>query len=90
MTSTKKFGITYSLDGRSLNTPAEINQARYEIEELIAGKKEEQYAVNQVAQWEEIAAYMDLIASRKSHAKYGESEISVPKAEAPVLSEGSK
>ena len=89
MTSTKKFGITYSLDGRSLNTPAEINQARYEIEELIAGKKEEQYAVNQVAQWEEIAAYMDLIASRKSHAKYGESEISVPKAEAPAYLEWS-
>ena len=86
---TKKFGIVYSLDGRSLNTSAEINQARYEIEELLAGKKEEQYAVNQAAQWEEIAAYMDLIASRKSHVKYGESEISVPKAEAPAYLEWS-
>lgn len=85
----KKFSITYSLDGRSLNTAAEINQVRYEIEDLIAGKKEERYAANQAAQWEEIAAYMDLIASHKLHVRHGELDISIQKEDVPAYLEWS-
>ncbi len=85
----KKFNITYTLDGRPLNTPAEINLIRYEVEELIAGKKEEKYAGEQASQWQEIAAYMDLIASRKKRIKCGDSDIAVPKAEAPAYLEWS-
>ena len=85
----KKFNITYSIDNRSLNTPTEINQVRYEIEELIAGKKEEEYANNQATQWKEIAAYMDLIASRKTRISHDDIEISVPRSEAPAYLEWS-
>ena len=62
--SAQNYGIRFSMEGRRLNTPAQINQVRYEIEEQISHKKEERYALQQADEWEEIAAYMDLIASR--------------------------
>ncbi|WP_434310763.1 AlwI family type II restriction endonuclease [Hominifimenecus sp. rT4P-3] len=83
-------GITYSLTGKPLDTPVQINQVRYEIEELIAEKKEEVYAQGQAEQWEEIAAYMDLIASRKDRIRLSEDlEIRVPRTEAPAYLEWS-
>lgn len=84
------YGVEYSIVGKLLDTPAHINQVRYEIEELIAEKKEEVYAGQQAGQWEEIAAYMDLIVSRRDRLKIGEgAEIRIPKAEAPAYLEWS-
>lgn len=84
------YGITYSIFGKSLDTPAQINQIRYEVEELISEKKEEQYALVQADNWQEIAAYMDLIASRKDRMKLSdEVEIKIPRAEAPAYLEWS-
>lgn len=86
----QQYGITYSTAGKPLDTPAHINQVRYEIEELIAEKKEEVYAAQQAGQWQEIAAYMDLIASRRERMRIGEDEeIRVPKTEAPAYLEWS-
>lgn len=86
----QQYGIAYSPVGRPLDTPAHINQIRYEIEELIAEKKEEVYAAQQADQWQEIAAYMDLIASRKERKRLNEDmEIRVPKTEAPAYLEWS-
>ncbi|MCI8934024.1 MAG: AlwI family type II restriction endonuclease [Clostridiaceae bacterium] len=86
----RQYGITYSIVDKPLDTPAHINQVRYEIEELIAEKKEEVYAAQQADQWQEIAAYMDLIASRKEHMRIREDEeIHVPKIEAPAYLEWS-
>ena len=86
----KRYGIAYSVVGKPLNTPAQINQVRYEIEELIAEKKEEVYASKQAEQWEEIAAYMDLLASRKERLKISEDvEIRIPKTEASAYLEWS-
>lgn len=86
----QRYGIAYSVVGKPLNTPAQINQARYEIEELIAEKKEEVYASKQAEQWEEIAAYMDLLASRKERLKISEDvEIRIPKTEASAYLEWS-
>lgn len=84
------YEISYSIAGRPLDTPAHINQVRYEIEELIAEKKEEMYAAEQADNWHEIAAYMDLIASRRDRLKLNEEvEIRVPRAEAPAYLEWS-
>ncbi len=86
----QKYGIAYSIVGKALDTPAHINQVRYEIEELISNKKEEIYAQRQVDQWQEIATYMDLIATRRDHHRFSEDfEIRVPKAEAPAYLEWS-
>lgn len=86
----RKYGIDYSLVGKLLDTPAHINQVRYEIEELISEKKEEIYAEQQADQWEEIAAYMDLIASRKDRLRLSEDvEIRIPKTEASAYLEWS-
>lgn len=38
---------------------------RHEIEDIIFKQKEEIYAREQASQWEEIATYIDLIASRR-------------------------
>ena len=86
----QQYGIAYSVVGKALDTPAHINQVRYEIEELIAEKKEEIYAKQQADQWQEIAAYMDLIASRKECMRISEEEeIRIPKTEAPAYLEWS-
>lgn len=87
---THHYGIAYSIAGKPLDTPAHINQVRYEIEELIAEKKEEIYALEQVGQWQEIAAYMELIASHRDRMRLNEEvEIRVPRAEAPAYLEWS-
>ena len=84
------YGVEYSIAGKVLDTPVHINQVRYEIEELIAQKKEEIFAKEQAEQWQEIAAYMDLIASRRDRLRINEEiEITVPKAEAPAYFEWS-
>lgn len=85
----RQYGITYSIEGKPLDTPAHINQVRYEIEERISQKKEEIYASEQAAQWQEIAAYMDLIASRRDRYTHGDLEIRIPRAEAPAYLEWS-
>lgn len=90
MRQIQNYGIEYSIEGRQLDTPARINQVRYEIEELIAEAREEVYAQEQANQWQEIAAYMDLIAARRDRMRLGEEvEISVPRAEAPAYLEWS-
>lgn len=90
LTQIQQYGIIYSIAGKPLDSPAHINQVRYEIEELIAEKKEEVYAAQQADQWQEIAAYMDLIASRRERMRIGEDdEIRVPKTEAPAYLEWS-
>lgn len=87
---TRQYGIAYSIAGKALDTPAQINRVRYEIEERIAEKKEELYGKQQAAQWREIAAYMDLIASRKERMRIcEEEEIRVPRTEAPAYLEWS-
>lgn len=84
------YGIRYSLEGKQLDTPAQINQVRYEIEEQISHKKEEYYALRQADEWQEIAAYMDLIASRKERLRIDEdTELRIPRAEAPAYLEWS-
>ncbi len=84
----QKHEITYSIVGKNLDTPAHINQVRYEIEELIAEKKEEMYAQQQADQWQEIVAYMDLIAARRNSQRIGDDvEIRVPTNEAPAYLE---
>ena len=86
----RHYGIDYSIAGKALDTPAHINQVRYEIEELILEKKEEIFAKEQAEHWQEIAAYMDLITSRKDRLRINEEvEIRVPKAEAPAYLEWS-
>lgn len=86
----KKYGIHYTLEGKPFDTPARVNQARYEIEQLIAEKKEEYYALHQANEWQEIAAYMDLLAAHKEHLQMDEdTEIRIPKSEAPAYLEWS-
>ena len=88
--SAQNYGIRFSMEGRQLNTPAQINQVRYEIEEQISHKKEECYALQQADEWEEIAAYMDLIASRRDRIRIDDdTELRIPRAEAPAYLEWS-
>ena len=86
----QQYGIRYSLAGKLLDTPAHINQVRYEIEQLISEKKEEYYALRQADEWQEIAAYMDLIAARRERVRLDEdTELRIPRTEAPAYLEWS-
>lgn len=81
-------GIPFAIGDRPIDTPADIAVLRHEIEELLAQQREEVYAREQPAQWEEIAAYLDLLATRKGRRKLdGDREIQIPQAEAPAYLE---
>ena len=82
-------GIPYDLAGRPTDTPADIAQIRHYLEDLLFEANEEDYAARQAALWEEIAAYMELIATRGGGSRTlanGE-EITVPRDEAPAYFE---
>ncbi|WP_411726886.1 AlwI family type II restriction endonuclease [Methyloglobulus sp.] len=85
-----KHGIKFDVTGRSLDTPADIGSVRHEIEAILSALREEEFAAKQAGEWEEIAAYMDLLIHRRRSSKKtlssGE-EIEIPQAEAPAYFE---
>ena len=88
MQQLQKRGIPFDLTGKPTDTPADIAIIRHEIEEILAERNEEEYAARQSMQWEEIAAYMDLIMTRRRRATLADGEeIEVPQAEAPAYFE---
>ena len=77
--------IDFAVGERPVATPADIAILRHQAEELLSERNEEEFADRQATEWEEIAAYMDLIntrSRRKVLVPSGE-EISVPQSEAP-------
>ena len=81
-------GISFDISTRTINTSADIEIIRHEIENILALKNEEEYADKQALEWEEIAAYMDLISARKSRKILKNGEIiEIPQAEAPAYFE---
>jgi len=83
-----KRGIPYDTAGKPASTPADIAIIRHQIEGILSERNEEEYATRQALEWEEIAAYMELIISRRGKKTLlnGE-EIEVPQAEAPAYFE---
>ncbi|NCB39032.1 MAG: AlwI family type II restriction endonuclease [Erysipelotrichia bacterium] len=83
-----KRGIPFDISGQPADSPAEIAVIRHNIEGLLAEKNEEEYANKQAAEWEEIAAYMELITNpRRSKTLSNGEEIKVPQAEVPAYFE---
>ena len=83
-----KRGIPFDIAGMPTNTPADIASIRYQIEEILSERNEEEYAARQAVEWEEIADYMELIIMRKSKKTLSNGEgIEVPQAEAPAYFE---
>lgn len=84
----KKRGIPFDVTGKPLNTPADIAIIRHQIEAILFERNEETYAAGQALAWEEIAAYMDLLITRKPKKTLSNGEeIEVPQAEAPAYFE---
>ncbi|MDX8400697.1 MAG: AlwI family type II restriction endonuclease [Gallionellaceae bacterium] len=81
-------GIPFDSAGKPTNTPADIAIIRHQIEGILSERNEEEYAIRQAMDWEEIVAYMELIISRrgKKTLSNGE-EIEVPQSEAPAYFE---
>ncbi|OHX36511.1 restriction endonuclease [Methylomonas sp. LWB] len=81
-------GIPFDPTGKPTETPADIAIIRHEIEGILSESNEEEYALRQAAEWEEIAAYMELIITRKNKKTLSDgTEIEVPQAEAPAYFE---
>ncbi len=81
-------GISYDIGGMPTDTPADIEIIRHQIEALLAEANEEVYAAQQTAFWEEIAAYMELIITRRNRKTLANGEeIEVPQTEAPAYFE---
>ena len=83
-----KRGIPFNIAGMPTNTPADIAIIRHQIEGILSERNEEEYAARQAVEWEEIAAYMELIITRKGKKTLSNGEdIEVPQAEAPAYFE---
>lgn len=88
LTELRALGVAVDLTGKALTTPADINLVRYELEELLARQKELRYAARQASEWEEIAAYLEMIAARKERKKLDEdTELMIPRSETPAYLE---
>lgn len=84
----EKRGIPFDATGRPTDTPADIAIIRHQIEGILSERNEEEYATRQAVEWEEIAAYMELIITRKGKKTLSNGEdIEVPQAEAPAYFE---
>ena len=80
--------IPFDTTGKSTDTPADIASIRHEIEGILSARNEEEYAARQAIEWEEIAAYMELIITRRNKKTLSNGdEIEVPQAEAPAYFE---
>lgn len=82
-------GIPFDLAGRPVVETGDINVIRHEVEDQLFALNELDFADRQAQQWEEIAAWMDLlIANRnRSHTLPSGEEIKVPAGEAPAYFE---
>jgi hypothetical protein len=88
LTRLKDRKIPFDLKGKSLATPADIGQVRYQVEELLNESNEERYADQQAHVWQEIAAYMAIIIGRlRSSTLPDGNQIQIPQAEAPAYFE---
>jgi hypothetical protein len=84
----EKRGIPFDATGKPTDTPADIALIRHQIEGLLSERNEEEYAARQAVEWEEIAAYMELIITRRGKKTLSNGEdIEVPQAEAPAYFE---
>ena len=84
----EKRGIPFDATGKPTETPADIAIIRHQIEGILSERNEEEYATRQAVEWEEIAAYMELIITRKGKKTLSNGEdIEVPQAEAPAYFE---
>jgi len=84
----EKRGIPFDATGKPTDTPADIAIIRHQIEGILSEQNEEEYATRQAVEWEEIAAYMELIITRKGNKTLSNGEdIEVPQAEAPAYFE---
>jgi hypothetical protein len=84
----EKRGIPFDATGTPTDTPADIAIIRHQIEGILSERNEEEYATRQAVEWEEIAAYMELIITRKGKKTLSNGEdIEVPQAEAPAYFE---
>ncbi|MDD2661778.1 AlwI family type II restriction endonuclease [Rhodoferax sp.] len=83
-----KRGVPFDTTGKPMGTPADIAIIRHQIERILSERNEEEYATRQAMEWEEIAAYMELIIKRKGKKTLANGEdIEVPQAEAPAYFE---
>jgi len=83
------YGYKYDISEKPLNSAADINIIRHEVEELIFQYKELDFANRQANSTEEIAGYIDLLLDRKRKAitlTTGE-EIKIPNSDAPAYFE---
>jgi len=84
----EKRGIPFDATGKPTDTPADIAIIRHQIEGILSERNGEEYATRQAVEWEEIAAYMELIITRKGKKTLSNGEdIEVPQAEAPAYFE---
>ena len=84
----KKMGIVYDISQYRLETVADVNNARLNLQSLLDRENELNYAVAQRDKWREISDYMELVMRRGGVKSYDDgSEIIVPKEEAAAYLE---
>lgn len=81
--------VDFNLATRNITDVKDINVIRYEIEDKLFSLNEHDYALQQASQWQEIAAWMDLLIDNNYRTVILASgkDIKVPSCEAPAYFE---
>jgi hypothetical protein len=84
----KERKIAFDIGLRPTVTAADVAVLRHQAEELLFQRNEEEYADRQVAEWEEIAGYMEMLSTRQKRKTLANGQdITIPQAEAPAYFE---
>lgn len=82
------YSIEYDFSGLDLEDAKEVQQARYEVEELLGKAKEEHYALDQRNQWREIDAYLGMLSTRRESLEIDEdTSLHIPRSETAAYME---
>ena len=83
----KQQKIVFESTGLALNCIENASIERLHLEQILFSQHEQQYAVQQAQQWQEIAAYMQMLITGRSSLSHAEQELTIPKGEAPAYFE---
>ena len=83
----KQQRIVFDTTGLSLDCIGNASIERLHLENILFAQHEQQFAARQKDQWQEIAAYMQMLITGKSSLSNQEQELTIPKGEAPAYFE---
>ena len=82
-------GIVFDIQASDLRNSSSANRARFRLEALLSEAREEEYARNQVDEWDEIATYLNALAANGEAKCLNGERVFISREERPAYLEWS-